>query len=381
MNRITNISGLRVATLPDTEEGMKELGAKLALYQSGVFQAALSGLNTSVPAVTPGENSLPNLGNMPDYGQQNPDTSGGTTSLADIMTYLGVAVSPADINHDIQRTQYGLAPEDMINFARDHGLQADEYNNGTWDEVKSQIDAGHPVQAMIDGGSFIVITGYGKDPVTGEEYVKYNDPKQDTEQQMSLSDFEKKWSNTGKPLQVVPSGYKNYFIAYGDGNSKLPPGNNDGIQGIQAAENGGANYWNGLDRIFDRDSWGGVAHGVFQVVGSAPQAVFGYFGAELQLGAQYLNDKVKGIPVLRNFVEPLGDAVNGIGAGIGDLANGAGESVNDIGTAIEQLSHGDFKGAAKSFYDSGKDAVTGVYDAGKDVVSSVKNAVEDLFDW
>ena len=378
MNQISNISGLRVPTVLDTENGTKEISGKPALYQSGVFQTAIG--SASVPA-PPGENSLPNLENMPFYFRQEPDSGGGTTTLADIMTYLGVTVNPADINHDIQRTKYGLAPDDMIQYARDHGLKAEGYNNGTWDEVKSQIDAGHPVQAMIDGGSYIAITGYGTDPVTGEEFVKYHSPQQDGEQRMSLSEFEKKWSNTDNPFQVVPNPYKNYFIAYGDGNADLPPGRNDGIQGKQAAENGWSNYWNGLDRMFDPDGWGGFVHGAFQTVGSLPQGIVGYFGAELQLGGSWLNSKVDGIPVLQNFVKPFGDLVNGVGAGLGDLANGLGESADDFGSAIEHLSHGDFKEAGKSLYNSGKDIVEGVYDAGKDVVNSVVDSIKDIFSW
>ena len=177
---------------------------------------------------------------------------------------------------------------------------------------------------------------------------------------------------------MVPGGYKNYFIVYG-GSSELPPGRNDGVQGIQAAENGVANYWNGLDRIFDPDNWGGVVHGVFQVAGSVPQGILGYFGAELQLGGNWLNSKVDGIPVLRNIAEPLGDAVNTVGAAIGDLANGAGESVDDLGSAIENLSHGDFKEAGKKVVDSVKDAAGSVYDAGKDVVKGAVESVKDFF--
>ena len=84
--------------------------------------------------------------------------------------------------------------------------------------------------------------------------------------------------------------------------------------------------------------------------------------ANLQLGANWLNDHVNGIPVVQNIVKPTGDVVNGIGAGIGDLANGAGESVDDFGSAIEKLSHGDFKEAGKKLVDSVQDAAGSVYD-------------------
>jgi hypothetical protein len=80
------------------------------------------GTITSAPAPAQNNNTLPNLDNMPFYttGQ---DDSGGTTTLSEIMSYLGTPVSQADIDHDIKRTKW-LAPDDMIDFAREHGLKA-----------------------------------------------------------------------------------------------------------------------------------------------------------------------------------------------------------------------------------------------------------------
>ena len=94
--------------------------------------------------------------------------------------------------------------------------------------------------------------------------------------------------------------------------------------------------------------------------------------ANLQLGANWLNDHVNGIPVVQNIVKPIGDVVNGIG----DLANGAGESVDDFGSAIEKLSHGDFKEVGKKLVDSVQDAAGSVYDAGKDAVKSVVDSTK-----
>ena len=68
MNSITDILGLRVPALLDTENGTKEVGGKPALYQSRVFQPAVVAESAPAPAVALSENSLPNLDNMPFYG-------------------------------------------------------------------------------------------------------------------------------------------------------------------------------------------------------------------------------------------------------------------------------------------------------------------------
>jgi uncharacterized protein YvpB len=251
MNRINDFVATQVDTpLVDAEEGKQETNAKQpALYQTGVpFQpsyqnfttptapstsaanidlAVLSlaarivssngstspnpSIGTTTSALTAGgtPTQLPNVDTMPCLKQHG--NACGTTTLAEIMSYLGVNMSQDDIDSVIRRMDTWTSPQDMINFARQHGLEAEGYNNGSWEQVKAMIDAGHPVQAMVDGDSsvqvtddgkaghfsvdglhYIAITGYGTDPATGEEYVTYHDPNRDDgEQRMSVSDFEK----------------------------------------------------------------------------------------------------------------------------------------------------------------------------------------------
>jgi hypothetical protein len=288
------------------------------------------------------------------------------------------------------------APDDMIQYARDHGLEAEGYNNGSWDEVKAMLDAGHPVQAMVNGDSsvpvtsgtsasnfsvdglhYIAITGHGTDPVTGEEYVTYHDPNRGTEPKMSVSDFEKMWGNIN--LGGLSGGFKNYFSAYGPSGANLPDGRDDGIQGTQGTLNGVANITNGLSRIYPPLSFGSEMRGICDVFGGAFQTVFCGVSAGLQMGASWLNNEVEGIPVLQNLVQPLGDIVNGAGAAVADVFNGIGESFDDTGAAFEKLCDGDFKGFAEGLGDAAGDAVGGAADAVKDAVSSVGDAVGDLF--
>ena len=142
-----------------------------------------------------------------------------------------------------------------------------------------------------------------------------------------------------------------------------------------------ANIQDGYNRIVHPDGWGGFVHGTIELSGALVPALYADMGANLQQGAQWVNNKVNGIPVVQNLVKPIGDAFNGFGAALGDVVDGFDQSANDFGSAFEHLSHGDFKQAAESAYDSGKDVVKGVYDAGKDAVNSVVDSVKDFLSW
>jgi hypothetical protein len=139
------------------------------------------------------------------------------------------------------------------------------------------------------------------------------------------------------------------------------------------------NIVDGYHRIVHPDSWGGFVHGTIQLTGALPQAVGADLGGNLQQGAQWVNGKVNGIPVLQNIVKPVGDAVNAFGAVIGALVDGPGQAANDIGGAIEDLSHGDGGKALCKLGDTVKDLGSGVASAVSTVASSVGHAVKDIF--
>ena len=388
----------------------QQTNAGQALYQPGIlFQsqvlklaqawatqtaASTASIETDVPALTPNATALPDPDNMPFYIQSG--DSSGDTSLAEIMTYLGKPMTEADV----RKALGDASPQDMLRFARDNGLDAEEYNNGSWDQIKQQIDQGHPVQALVNGDPsgteneitgatglavsgndlhYINITGYGKDPSTGEEYITYHDPHLGTEQRMSVSDFEKFWGD-------VPGGFHNYFQAYGPKGSNLPPGDDafqnagGGLQGTQGTLNGVANLtnawklWNAQESGFPE-----FLHGTFEMGGGIPQTALCFLSQGVQDAASWLHDKVSGIPVLQNMVQPLTDLTSGIAGGVADVANGFGESMNDLGGAASDLLHGDGHKALDKLGGAAKDLGNGVIHSVTDAVSSVGGAVTDFF--
>ncbi|MBV9503881.1 MAG: C39 family peptidase [Acidobacteriia bacterium] len=354
------------------------------------FRAKDLSVGTATSALTgSGGTTLPNVDNMPYYIQQG--NSCGTTTLAEIMSYLGVPMTQADVDNVIRKLNTFTAPEDMINFAHQNGLSAEGYNNGSWDQVKSMIDSGYPVQALVEGddsvpvsnggsqGNFsvsglhyIAITGYGTDPATGEQYVTYHDPNRDTEQRMSVSDFEKMWSN-------VPGGFNNYFMAYGPAGANLPPGNDNGVQGTLGVLSGVTNITNGLGRIYPPTGFGSEVHGIADVLGGIPQTIGCGIGAGLQLGASWLNNEVNGIPVLQNIVQPFGDILNGAGAVCGDVCNGIGEAWDAAGGAFEDLCNGNVGGFVCGVGDAVGDVASGAASAVSDAASAVGDAISDVF--
>jgi predicted double-glycine peptidase len=368
----------------------RAINTKPALYQSGaLFSTPVSHpLWAASPAVAPGDISLPNLDKMPLLQKTGPQ-GGGTTSLAEIMTYLGVPMTEADIDKVIERNDESAAsPEDMLRFARDNGLEAEEYNNATWDDLTAQIDQGHPVQAALGPSNFdivssndiryVTVTGHGTD-ANGQEYVTFRDPATGTEQSMSRSDFEKSWGSIGGP-------YHNYFQAYAKGGEELPPGSNStfdadtGLQGQQGALNGFSNIQNGWDRMFGNGTtFADFLHGSMELPGGVIQMCFCTTAALVQAGAGWLHDKIAGIPVLQQLVQPLTDFIGGAGAIVADLANGIGQTANDLGGTAEDLIHGDGHKAVQKLKDAAEDVVGGAYHGLADGAKSIGNAIEDVF--
>ena len=135
----------------------------------------------------------------------------------------------------------------------------------------------------------------------------------------------------------------------------------------------------GWNRVAHPDSWGGFVHGTVQLTSALPQLIGTYEFGQLQAGAQWVNNKVAGIPVVQNVVQPIGDAVSGFGGAVGSLFDGGGQSANDIGAAFEDLSHGDGKKALCHLGDAVKDLGGGVASAVSGVVNSVGDSVAHFF--
>jgi hypothetical protein len=301
------------------------------------------------------ETYLPNVGLMP-YFQQGTSNGCGTTALAMTMTYLGVPETKDEIDAVIRRWDIYTSPEDMMNFARSKGLQAQGYNNGNWSDIESHIplgqpcittinaDYGYPDGTTISGLHYVVISGFGIDSVNGQRYAIFHDPNWSKgDMYLYESQFVTMGNNVGW-------GFHDYYMAFGTFASEMPPGNANGIQGVLGTLEGVTNITNGLANVFQPTSIGGFFQGIVQFAGGVIETVGSGIGGLIQIGGQWISGVVKGIPVVANLIQPIGDIINGAGAIIGDVFNGIGSIITDIGNglgaAINNLIGG-FKGALR----------------------------------
>jgi hypothetical protein len=325
----------------------------------------------------------PSLPGAMDDSNMAPEDQGkssacGSASLKMIMDWLGVEVSRRDIDREIRRIDQGLPPQPLIDFARDHGLEAEFYNHGSWDEIQGLIGRGIPVQAQIntaaDGSKtnmhWVVVVGFRTDPKTGEEQIGFrNSAHQGKVDWMSRAEFEKKWSH---PLDGA--GYDNSFIAYAPGGTDLPPSRWDGVEGLSAMNDGAWHIANNWDRTFDPDDFGSFVHGVIGLPGGVVQTIGGAFGFGIQTAGAWLDQEVGEVPVLGWVARPIGKVVAGIGAGIGNFFGGIGDAVDRVGGAFEKLFNGDVGGFFGGIFNAGSKFVGGVVGAVGSVAGGFVNA-------
>jgi hypothetical protein len=349
------------------------------------------------------EVQVPNVGAMP-FIQQGTSNGCGTTSLAMTMTYLGVPETKDQIDAVIRQLDIFSSPEDLMAFATSHGLQSQGYNNGVWENIESCMPLGQPCICLINanysypdntsvsGFHYVVITGFGIDPTNNQRYAIFHDPNFGSAMVLYESQFVQMGNDMGW-------GFHDYYMAFATFATELPPGNDTGIQGVLGTLEGVTNITNGIGNTFKPKSVGSVFHGIFQIVGGIVETVGSGIGGLLQVGGQWLRGVVKGVPVLRNIVQPIGDVINGIGAIFGDVFNGVGSIINDIGVGIGGIVDGIvngvvsvvknlggalgalFRGNIAGFFEGIGSAIGSVVTAVANVVTSaltaVGNAVSD----
>lgn len=144
--------------------------------------------------------------NVPFFPQETYQC--GTASLAGVLSYWGVKVSPEIIATEIySKSAKGTLGLDMVLYARKKGLDVVQ-SRGNIKYLKENIDLGYPIIVMVDYGfwvyqqnHFMVIVGYHKNGVianSGRNQLKFIREK----------DFLRAWERIGfwtlliKPRQI-----------------------------------------------------------------------------------------------------------------------------------------------------------------------------------
>lgn len=142
-----------------------------------------------------GGSSLRIIENVPFFPQE--DYQCGPASLASVLNYTGVSVTPDEIGKAIySESARGTLNIDMLIYARTRGIEASHYR-GAWDDLRRKIDSGFPLIVLVDQGfslfqanHFMVIIGYGDDSVVAHS------GKHEREV-IPREDFLKSWEKAG----------------------------------------------------------------------------------------------------------------------------------------------------------------------------------------
>jgi predicted double-glycine peptidase len=110
------------------------------------------------------------LEDVPFYPQE--DYQCGPATLAAVMNYWGIPVTPQEIKDNIfSQTAKGTLNIDMLLFAQRKGLHAKQYA-GSLDDLKVNIDKGIPLIVLVDYGfsffqrnHFMVVIGYNNQDI------------------------------------------------------------------------------------------------------------------------------------------------------------------------------------------------------------------------
>jgi predicted double-glycine peptidase len=118
---------------------------------------------------------------IPFYPQE--DFQCGPASLAAVLTYWGIPVTPEQVAKDIySNSAQGTLNIDMLLYAQSRGLAASQYQGGM-DDLREKIDSGRPLIVLVDYGfsiiqanHFMVIVGYNERGVianSGRDEMKF----------------------------------------------------------------------------------------------------------------------------------------------------------------------------------------------------------------
>jgi hypothetical protein len=321
---------------------------------------------------------------LPDDGQatmpllnQGRSNGCGTTSLAMILTFLGVERTQTEIDAEMRRQDIFAAPNDLAQYARGVGLNAKMYNHGTAQELVHFVDQGVPTQILTtaDGSGdpakmhYVVITGYERQQ-DGSVSFEVQNPW-GVHQTWSAEELDARWGNT-------PFGFDHFYMAVAASEADLPSGRTKGVEGTLNAADGIGSVVAGYDRVVHARNAGEFLRGVGDAGSGVPQALIGGALGGLQLGADYLQVKVEGLPVvgapLAFGIEHLESRLGTLNIAVGAFSN----SVSHLYASVEHLANGEVLEGASDLARSPVELARGAWDVAVDVVQDTVKGVEAL---
>ena len=181
----------------------------------------------------------------------------GTTSLAMVIRFLTQdnGITPEAIDSEIRKLP-GMfsAPIDLVGYARKKGLQAEEYNHYSIQQIRDLVTRGIPVMPLLEltpdnaldfkHWHWVVVVAI--QGTNGHEIVIVNNPW-GRQEKLYRKKFLKEWAHL--KLLGLTFGYSNYAIAIGTKDDSLPPRHAEGVGPGNAVTKGIADIMNGFARV------------------------------------------------------------------------------------------------------------------------------------
>lgn len=171
------MSSVPISLFPDSRVGHRPARRLKRLYAA--FLLILLVVFDSIAAVSGADVRI--IGDVPFFPQERYRC--GPASLAGVLNYWGVKVSPEEIAAEIYSPSAGGTLDiDMLIYVRGRGLKADIIK-GSIEELKLSIDSDRPVVVLVDTGfwvykkqHYMVMVGYDDEGVvvnSGGERLKH----------------------------------------------------------------------------------------------------------------------------------------------------------------------------------------------------------------
>jgi ABC-type bacteriocin/lantibiotic exporter with double-glycine peptidase domain len=147
------------------------------------------------------------ISNVPFYPSE--DNQCGPTSMAMVLNFLGIKVTPAEISKAIySKGAGGTSDFDMMLHAKKLGLKSENYKGSLLD-LKSKIKRGIPLIVMVDEGfwfykkyHYMVVFGFN------EKEIIVHSGKNEM-QRIKIETFIKKWEKANFWTFLIYKGEKN----------------------------------------------------------------------------------------------------------------------------------------------------------------------------
>jgi predicted double-glycine peptidase len=129
----------------------------------------------------------------------------GPASLAGVLNYWGLNISPAEIATEIySQKARGTLDADMVFYAEKKGLRASQYQ-GSLEALKKNIDSNQPLIVLVDDGFWVYQNDHYMVAVGYDEGSLIVNSGKKQHQLIPLSRFLKSWERTKFwTLQITP---------------------------------------------------------------------------------------------------------------------------------------------------------------------------------